>query len=262
MKIHRLYFVLFVLHGALSVAQPVKNPNPPAPGFDAVGSDARAVQVADAVMAAMGGRAAWDETQLIAWTFDGLRKFVWDKWSGDVRIDNLLDDQTILFNSTNDMGRVYRDGEELTQPDSVAKYVRLGKRDWLNDAYWLLMPFKLKESGVTLRYLGYDLTQERKPADALQVTFKPGTAMAGGKYKLWVDKKSHLVTQWAYYPKLTDTQPVFTLPWEDYEQHGNILLSSDRGEQKISDIMIFTGLPGEVFSDFTRTDLSRYIQAK
>ena len=242
----------------LAIGQAKKGPNPATPGFDATGSDARAVQIADAVMVAMGGRTAWDDTQLIAWNFDGIRKFVWDKWSGDVRIDNLHDDQTILLNTTNDMGRVFRNGEELTKPDSVAKYVKQGKRDWINDSYWLLMPFKLKDTGVTLKYLGDEPTQPGKPANVLQLTFKSGNSLSGSRYKVWVDKKSRLITQWAYYPKLSDKDPLFMLPWGDYEPYGNILLSSDRGKHELSDIMVFTGLPGEVFSDFTRTDLSRY----
>ena len=61
--------------------------NPPAEGFNLEGSDAEAMIIADEVMAAMGGRKAWDETRHIAWNFFGARELVWDKWTGDVRID-------------------------------------------------------------------------------------------------------------------------------------------------------------------------------
>lgn len=262
MNKRRLFLLLLLLTGPFCNAQSKKTPNPPAPGFDIVGSDPRAVQIADEVMAAMGGRAAWDETQLISWNFDGVRKLIWDKWSGDVRVDNLHDDQTVLLNINNDMGRVFRRGEELMVADSVTKYVKQGKRNWINDSYWLFMPFKLKDAGVTLKYLGSEPTQTGKASDVLQVTFKSGSNTPGARYKVWVDKKTHLVSQWAHFKKTTDNQPTFTLPWEDYQQHGDILLASDRGEYELSDIMIFSGLPGEVFSDFTRTDLSRYPGAK
>ncbi len=36
--------------------------NPPAPGFDEAGSDRRAIELADRVMARLGGRSAWDGT--------------------------------------------------------------------------------------------------------------------------------------------------------------------------------------------------------
>ncbi|MVM38011.1 hypothetical protein GO730_11110 [Spirosoma sp. HMF3257] len=262
MKKIQLILFLLSINSFVGLAQSKKTPNPPAPGFDLAGSDARAVQIADEVMAAMGGRTAWDGTQLIAWNFDSVRKIIWDKWSGDVRVDNLHDDQTVLLNINNDMGRVYRHGEEVLIADSVTKYVKQGKRNWINDSFWLLMPFRLKDAGVTLKYLGAEATQMGKPADVLQVSFKNGSLMPGARYKIWVDKKSHLVSQWAHFQKPTDQQPAFILPWDDYQQYSNILLSSNRGDHDITDIMIFTGLPGEVFSDFTRIDISRYPATK
>ena len=253
---------LLLIFNSVVVAQSKKMANPPAAGFDMAGSDPKAVQIADQVMLAMGGRKAWDNTHFIGWNFFGARKLVWDKWSGDVRVDNLRDDQTVLLNINTDKGRVFRKGAEVTDPDSVAKYVKAGKGAWINDMYWLLMPFKLKDSGVTLKYLGDDPTKEGKPADVLQMTFKNVGNTPDNKYKVWVDKQSHLVTQWAHYPKFTDEQPRFTLPWIDYKQHGGILISGERGERDLTDIMVFTELPGTVFSDFARPDMSQYAQAK
>lgn len=262
MKTPQLLLILLLFCESVSLGQSKKNQNPPAPGFDLAGSDARAVQIADEVMNAMGGRKAWDDTHLIAWNFFGARKLVWDKWAGTVRIDNLKDDQTVILNVNTEKGRVFRNGAEVTQPDSVTKYVKQAKAAWINDSYWLVMPFKLKDSGVTLKYLGEEATQDGKPADAIQLTFKSVGVTPDNKYKVWVDKKSHLVSQWSYYPKFTDQQPRFTLPWIDYQKHGKILLSGERGERDLTDIMVFSGLPGEVFSDFTRTDFSRYPQEK
>ncbi|WP_077923165.1 hypothetical protein [Spirosoma sp. 209] len=262
MKTRQLFIFLFVLTQTVGFAQSAKSVNPAAAGFDVAGSDARAVQIADQVMAAMGGRKAWDNTHLIAWNFFGSRRLIWDKWSGTVRVDNLKDDQTVILNVNNDKGRVFRQGAEVTDADSVAKYVKQGKAAWINDSYWLVMPFKLKDSGVTLKYLGEETTQGGKPADVLQLTFKSVGNTPDNKYKIWVDKKTHLVWQWAYFPKFTDEQPRFTLPWIDYQKHGGILLSGERGDRDLTDIMVFTGLPGEVFSDFARPDLNRYPQAK
>lgn len=134
---------------------------------------------------------------------------------------------------------------------------------WINDSYWLLMPFKLKEPGVTLKYLGDDSTQNKKPADVLQLTFRKASSVPNTKYKVWVDRKTRLISQWAFYAKADDEAPRVILPWSNYQSYGGILLSAARGQQNdLTDIMVFTGLPGEVFSDFTRTDLSRYPQAK
>ena len=53
--------------------------NPPADGFNSAQSDIEAVEIADQVMMAMGGRAAWDATRYLAWDFFGARKLIWDK---------------------------------------------------------------------------------------------------------------------------------------------------------------------------------------
>lgn len=250
--------MIALLSSVSGMAQSKKSQNPAAPGFDAAGSDARAVQIADEVMAAMGGRKAWDNTHLISWNFFGARQLIWDKWTGNVRVDNLKNDQTVLLNVNNDKGRVFRNGAEVIEPDSVAKYVKQAKAAWINDSYWLVMPFKLKDSGLTIKHIGEEDTQDGKPADVLQLTFKGVGVTPDNKYKVWVDKASHLVWQWAYYPKFTDEKPGFTLPWTDYTKHGNILLSGERGQRDLTDIRVFTGLPGEVFSNFARPDLSRY----
>ena len=41
------------------------NPNPPEEGFNAAGSDPKAIAIADKTMTAMGGREAWDNTCLL-----------------------------------------------------------------------------------------------------------------------------------------------------------------------------------------------------
>lgn len=262
MKMIRLLLLTW-LSAVVVQAQP-KHPIVQAPlGFTSATADFRASQIADAVLAAVGGEEAWDDTQLIAWSFDGIRRYIWDKWSDNVRIDHLHDDQTVLMNTSSNMGRVFRNGKEILQPDSVAKYVRQDKRNWINESYWLFLPFKLRDPSVLLKYAGSEPTQAGKPADVLLIAFRNGNNLPGGKDKVWVDKKTRLITQWAHYAKLTDQTPVFTIPWDDYQQYGTILLSGDRGDaHEIADIMVFTGLPGEVFSDFTRTDLSRYLQVK
>ena len=43
--------------------------NAPAPGFDLADSDPAAVELADSIMVAMGGRKNWDQTRYISWNF-------------------------------------------------------------------------------------------------------------------------------------------------------------------------------------------------
>lgn len=236
--------------------------NPAAEGFDQAGSDAQAIAIADKAMEAMGGRKNWDKTRYIAWNFFGARKLTWDKWTGNVRIDNQRDDQTVLVNINDGRGRVFKNGKEVVHPDSITKYTRMGKSAWINDSYWLTMPFKLKDSGVTLKHLGTDKTQDGQEADLLQLTFKGVGNTPDNKYKVWVNKQNNLVWQWAYFPKQDLEKPGFIRPWTDYQKHGKILLSGERGDRDLTDIMVFDKLPQDVFVDFKRPDLSQYKRAK
>ncbi len=128
--------------------------NPAADGFNLAGSDAKAIEIADNVMKAMGGRKNWDKTRYITWNFFGNRRHTWDKWTGDVRIEGVKDKSVSIINVNKNTGKIFRNGALVTNSDSLTKYIKSAKGAWINDSCWLLMPFKLKDSGVTLKYVG------------------------------------------------------------------------------------------------------------
>jgi len=231
--------------GAVDVA-----PNPPGSGFNLAESDPIAVKLADDVMHAMGGRANWDKTRYLYWNFFDARTLLWDKQSADVRIDFLKQDLSILMNLRSMEGNVRRNGLQLTHPDSLSKYLTRGKSIWINDSYWLVMPFKLKDSGVTLKYLREDTTLVGQPSDVLQLTFQEVGDTPENKYEVWVDRLSKLVNQWAYYPSFADSVARFTLPWGNYQKRGDILLSDERGDRDLKDVQVLDQVPANVFSDF------------
>nr|WP_041693619.1 MULTISPECIES: hypothetical protein [Emticicia] len=220
-------------------------------------SDSKALEIADKVMEAMGGQKAWDNTRHITWNFFGARRLTWDKWSGNVRIDNLRDNSVTLLNINTETGRVYKWGAEQTNPDSLKKYIKAGKGAWINDSYWLTMPFKLKDNGVTLKYLGEGKTDEGKDAYNLQLTFKEVGNTPNNMYKIWVEKESNLMTQWSYYAKSTDDKPGFTRPWTEYKSYGKVLLSGERGDRDLTEIKVFEALPESIYTDFKKPDFSK-----
>lgn len=257
------YLLLLLLIGLMttsSFAQKKKNkkdPNPAAEGFNLAGSDARAVELADEVMTAMGGRRAWDNTHYLTWNFFGSRRLVWDKWSGNVRVENLRNGTTTLVNINTRQGKFMRNGAEETQPDSVKKYSDRGVSAWINDSYWLVMPYKLKDSGVTLKYIGEEKTEAGEEAEVIQMTFQNVGDTPQNKYKIWISKASHLVVQWAHFSKAENEKPNFVNPWLEYEKHGNVLLSGSRGQRKITEIKVFDSLPETIFTSFDKVDLSQ-----
>ncbi len=231
--------------------------NPPADGFNMESSDPTAIEIADRVMEAMGGRSSWDVTRYLAWDFLGARKLVWDKFTGNVRVD-FPDGTVCLVNIHDGSGKVHKQGEEVIDPDSLAKELEKGKRIWINDSYWLVMPFKLKDSGVTLKHLGTRETLEGTPSHVLELTFQDVGVTPQNRYRIYVDTTTNLVNQWEFYRESGQDSANFILPWSDYKPYGDILLSGERGERDLSEIMVFETLPEAVFTSFQAIDLSSY----
>jgi len=233
--------------------------NPPAPGFDAAGSDPQAVRIADATMQAMGGRAAWDATRFVSWNFFGARFHVWDKHRGRDRVqwtDRESGAPIVAVVDVNTAeGRVWVAGVAVADPARATELLRSAREMWINDAYWLVMPYKLKDSGVTLTYAGEAAMADGRAADVVQLTFKDVGVTPQNKYRVFVARDTGLVEQWQFFSKADDAEPRFTTPWHGWTRHGAILLSGDRGERRLTDIAVHDSLPEAVFEDPAPTEL-------
>ena len=249
--------VLLVVACATEVPAPPGNP--PAPGFNLAGSDAAAIDLADAVMESMGGRDAWDNTRYITWKFFGRRRHVWDKQTGDIRYDD--GDLCVLMNINTQQGRVTQAGAAVTDPDSVKKYLNRAYRSWINDSYWLVMPYKLKDSGVTLTYKGEGALLDGRPADILTLTFENVGVTPQNKYDVYVSRDRKLVEQWAFYRNAGDPEPSFNIPWADWQPYGGILLANDNGRNNNhTDKAVFDELPEHVFQSPEPVDMMALVK--
>ncbi|MCG8606318.1 hypothetical protein MJD09_15205 [bacterium] len=255
----KLFVVLLSASALFSLAFQQSQENPPAPSFNVAGSDVKAIAIADQVMQAMGGRQNWDDTRYITWKFFGRRFHVWDKHTGNIRVES--GNRTVLMNIHTKQGRVWEDGQEITHPDSLAKRLDRGYRAWINDSYWLVMPYKLKDSGVTLKYVGEKKMETGANAEVLQLTFEGVGVTPENKYEVFVNKDSKLVEQWSFFRQASDDQPRFSTPWHEWEQHGKILLSGNRGERGHSDIAVFDELSASVFENPDPVDIMTFPRA-
>ncbi len=224
--------------------------NPPAEGFRVQDSDPKAVALADSVMKAMGGREKWDRSRYFSWQFFGRRNLLWDKSTGNVRIESPYDSMTYLLNVHDGQGQAFSGNEAISDTAALDSLLRKGKSIWINDMYWLFMPFKLKDTGVTLSYLGSDSTMEGSPCEVIGITFDQVGDTPENRYKVFIEKSSHLVKQWAYYTKAGDEEPYAVWPWDNYRSYKGLLLSGERSDGKgPSKIVVYDSLPEQAFSD-------------
>ncbi len=223
----------------------------------------QAMEIADQVMASMGGRAAWDNARYISWTIFG-EDHVWDKWTGRYRWQG--NDTVVLMNIHTMEGYAFRDGQEVMPADELLADAYW---DWINGGYWLLMPYKLKDSGVTLGYKGEEIMTNGHEAHVLTLRFDGVGITPDNGYDVYVNKDLNLVEQWSYYADIdADEEPRFTTTWEGYKNYDGIMLADTRvtvnsnsNVRKISNLGVYSELSESVFEDPNQISLASLTDA-
>lgn len=213
-------------------------------------NDKKADGIVKNMLTAMGGLKNYNKTHFIQWNFVN-RKLFWDKWTGNVRIENPTENQVILVNINTLKGKVYENGVLVKDQTKVNGLLKKAKNWWINDSYWLVMPWKLQDPGVNLTYVKTDKLPNGKTADILQLTFSAVGVTPDNKYWLYVDREDHLIKQWAHYKNFNDAKPKFVKPWNNYQKVGSILLSFDRPNEEVGpkNVMVKTNINSSLFSE-------------
>ncbi len=215
-------------------------------------ADARSAEIAESVMQKMGGHDAWESTRYLTWNFFGSRRHLWDKHTGDLRVEGTDresgDAYLVLMNLNGKQGRAWVQGEEVTDPEALAALLDRGEAAWINDSYWVFMPYKLRDPGVTLKHVGRETMVDGREAEVLELTFAEVGRTPENRYRVYVAADSGLVEQWDFYAQAADQEPRFQIPWHDWRRHGGILLSADRGERGHSGIGVLAEVPDRAFS--------------
>jgi hypothetical protein len=206
---------------------------PAAEGFNAVASDEKAIRLADSIVKYHGGYEAYANTRYFSWDFFGTRQLKWDKLEKRVRIDAPKENTVYLLDYSGEtpQGRVRRFGEEVTKPDSLAFFLNKANSIFLNDSYWLVQQYKLKDSGVTLKYGGEARTdpQANRPSYILDMTFEGVGDTPQNKYRLFIDKVTYRINTWQFFRNAKDAEPAMETSWKNYLPYNGLVLSDDRG---------------------------------
>jgi hypothetical protein len=230
--------------------------NPPQPGFNMDDSDPQAIILADKVMQALGGRQNWDNTRHITWNFFGRRTHVWDKWTGNYRLE--ADSLLVLMNLNTLEGKAWIHQKPVTDEAQLSQILQRAKSIWINDSYWMFMPYKLKDTGVTLKYVGKKKAKNGVICDVLQLTFEKVGDTPQNKYYVYVDPQTSLVAQWDYFANAVEAIPKMSTPWENWRTYGKIKLADSRGERKMNNIAVFDMLPEKVYQSPEKIDIMQF----
>lgn len=221
-------------------------------------ADPHARELAEAVVANLGGWNAWERTRYLQWSFFGGRRHVWDKRTGDWRLDDA--GNVVLMNVNTREGRVFESGTEVFDPVRKRELLDQAYGKWINDAYWMFLPWKLLDPGVKLRHLGAAALADGAPAQVLELTFGQVGLTPKNRYLVYVGDESGLIEQWSYFPDASDEKPRFTLPWKGWKRFGRIQLCTNHGdlpgrENKDWKIAVHDDLPRSVFESPAEPEL-------
>lgn len=166
-----------------------------------------AVAVAEEMMAAMGGQDAWNNTRFVRfdfkvgkpgeWRVD--RAHLWDKWEGRYRFETPVEGggvRVVLFNVNTKQGDVYLDGRPVAGAEKT-EALEGAYSAYINDMYWLAMPWKWLDPGVNLAY-GGEQEYDGKACDVVNLSFGNVGLTPGDRYKAFVSKDSRLMVHWEY----------------------------------------------------------------
>jgi hypothetical protein len=183
-------------------------------------------ELAEETLDEMGGAERWNDTRYLVWENFGQRHY-WDKWTGDFRWED--DSLTAILNIHSMEGRFWVDGVEVTNKQELAKRLEQVYARWVNNSYWLIMPYKMLDPGVNLRYMGEDTTKSGQMAEVVEMTFGDVGLTPENKYMVYIDEKTGLVSQWSWWPQRDAQEPNFTRPWTDWKDYNGIMMSTGRG---------------------------------
>jgi len=205
-----------------------------------LGPDPKASAIAERVAQALGGEPAWNATRFLRFDFAVerggkelmRRAHTWDKWTGRYRVEGKNkagQDVVVAMNLNTNQGTAAAAGVALAS-DALKGALEDAYAWWVNDTYWLLMPYKLRDEGVTLSYAGEE-KQGAQAWDKLLLTFAGVGLTPKDKYWVWVNRASGLVDRWEFVLKGEKAAPA-PFEWKGWRAYGRIQLADERVSPK------------------------------
>lgn len=218
---------------------------------------------------AMGGPEAWASVPALRFNFglerDGehqvARRHAWNRQTGDYRVEwqQGPDSAYVALFDVNDVtdntpaGQVYLNGEPVAAEANEALLQR-AYGGYINDTYWLLMPTKLFDPGVTRTYAADSSDAD---AEVIHLSFGDVGLTPGDQYWVYADPTTGLVDGWAY--RLQSGRESRSM-WTGYETYtapgGEVVVATRKASPDgtfalLTDSVSIEPLPEAMFTDPT-----------
>ncbi len=218
---------------------------------------AKVDRLVDRVTAGLGGEEAWEATRYLVFEFAGARSHWWDRFTGRHRLEGTTQDGAayVVLQNVHDRGAAgsaWIDGEPVAG-ERAAELIENAYAAWVNDTYWLISPYKLRDPGVHLEHAGEE-TIDGVAYDKLHLTFGEVGLTPGDQYWMFIHPETGRVERWEYVLESQEPPPT-AWEWLDWERYGpGIMLSSRRVREKdgrtltLGPVAVPEEIPDPVFS--------------
>ena len=203
-----------------------------------VHGDAKAMEIAEKLLVSMGGMEKWEKARYFRFDFvvekEGKMiadfKHLWDRYTGRYRVEGVTEKgekYVILFKDINSkQGDAFVNGKP-SQGDEKKKFMDTGYERFINDSYWILMPYKWKDPGVILKYEGTSKGAEGKVWDKVLLTFDNVGLTPKDKYWGYVNQATGLMDKWEFILN-GGKGPATMAEWSNWQNFGGIMLSTEK----------------------------------
>jgi hypothetical protein len=216
--------------------------------FDPAKSDAKAAQIADEVMVALGGRKNYEAINYLSFHFvveaDSKKvsdwRHDWDRRKNNYRVEGITregDHLLAIFNLDTRDGAAFKNGQKL-DGEEKGQILKRAYGRYINDTFWLLMPFKLKDAGAVLQYDGAEEINEVN-YEVLRLSYADSVGLTPRNiYRVFVDQATRVIHRWEYYEKAG--APPAPAWWEKWNFHGGVKLAEQRTFESSNRKLLFT----------------------
>lgn len=176
---------------------------------------------------AMGGMDGWKNVKAIRFDFRVEQagseprgvKHLWDRANGRDHVEGNKDKKPTVawVNLTTKTGEAWQEGKKL-EGDALKQAMDWAYARWVNDTYWLMMPFKWLDKGVNLKK-----EKDQNGFQVLHISFNKVGLTPGDQYWVFLNPKTHLMERWEYLLEGEKEKEMFD--WKEWGDFGPVKLS-------------------------------------
>ncbi len=214
----RMFFCVVIAAMSLAACAPQETAEP-----EEIVLSTRADSVAMRAYEAVGGPAVWNTIRYLRFDFANeaggdarmVARHLGDRFTGDYRVEWAQGPDTtvvVLMNVNDRHGHAYVNTVEADTAFADALVDRAYRR-YINDSYWMLVPVKLFDAGVTRTYVA---DSSSAAFDVIKLSFQDVGLTPGDQYWLWVDTQDGMVRRFAFLLQGWGDRPPSTYEWTRY----------------------------------------------